>query len=175
LFEGGRSTEAADVLVDASAALAEDPAAAAEALLAAYRAAVWAGPAEIRKVASIAVPSARPPGSAPGVTDLLLAGFHARHAKGYDAAVAPFRAALRALRADDLDTTTALRCFEHGAFAAGSLWDDQALLDITDRWLQLTRRLGALTELLLALDWRGGAYALTGHLDLAADHWTEAN
>src|SRR5215472_9902830 len=173
LFEEGRSAEAADVLVDAAAALAEDPAEAAEALLAAYRAAAWAGPAQIRKVASIAVPSARPAGSAPGVTDLLLAGLYARHTNCYDAAVAPLRAALRALRADDLDTTTGLRCFEHGAFAAGSLWDDQALLDITDRWLQLTRRLGALTELLLALDWRGGAYALTGHLDLAADHWTE--
>jgi DNA-binding CsgD family transcriptional regulator len=119
------------------------------------------------------VPSARPAGSAPGVTDLLLAGLHARHTNCYDAAVAPLRAALRALRAPDLDPATGLRCFEQGAFAAGSLWDDQALLDITDRWLQLTRRLGALTELLLALDCRGTACTLTGHLDLAADHWTE--
>jgi DNA-binding CsgD family transcriptional regulator len=174
LFAQGRSAEAADVLVDAAAALAEDPPAAAEALLAALRAAAWAGPAEIRKVASTAVPPARPAGSAPpGVADLLLAGYHARHTKGYDAAVAPLRAALRALRADDLDTITGLMCFEQGAFAAGSLWDDEALLDITERWLQLTRRLGALTELILALDVRGIADALTGHLDLAADHWTE--
>jgi DNA-binding CsgD family transcriptional regulator len=83
------------------------------------------------------------------------------------------RAALRALRTDDLDATTGLKCFGPGAAAAGSLWDDQALLDITHRWLRFTRRLGALTELLLALDYRGMADSLTGHLDLAADRWTE--
>jgi DNA-binding CsgD family transcriptional regulator len=174
LFAQGRDAAAADVLVDAAAALAEDPAAATEALLAAYRAAAWAGPAEIRKVASTAVPSARPAGSAPpGVAELLLAGFHARFTKGYEAAVAPLRTALRALRTDDLDPAAGLKSFAAGASAAGSLWDDQALLDITERWLRLTRRLGALTELLLALDARGMTDALTGHLGLAADHWTE--
>jgi DNA-binding CsgD family transcriptional regulator len=173
LFAEGRDAEAADVLVAAAAALAEDPASAAEALLAALRAAAWAGPAEIRNIASTAVPPALPAGSAPSVTDLLLAGYQARYTRGYAAAVAPLRAALRALRADDLDTTTGLKCFGPGAAAAGSLWDDQALLDITGRWLRLTRRLGALTELLFALDHRGMADSLTGHLDLAADRWTE--
>jgi hypothetical protein len=87
--------------------------------------------------------------------------------------VAPLRAALRALRADDLDAHTGLKCFGAGAVAAGSLWDDQALLDITGRWLRLTRRLGAITELLFALDFRGMADSLTGHLGLASDRWTE--
>src|SRR5262249_24987607 len=136
LFHQGRDAEAADVLVDAAAALAEDPASAAESLLVALRAAAWAGPAEIRKVASTAVPPARPPGSAPSVIELLLAGYQARFTKGYDAGVAPLRAALRALRTDDLDATTGLKSFGPGAAAAGSLWDDQALLDITDRWLR---------------------------------------
>jgi DNA-binding CsgD family transcriptional regulator len=173
LFAQGRDAEAADVLVDAAAALADDPASAAEALLAAVRAAAWAGPAEIRKVASTMVPPPRPAGGAEQVTDLLVAGYQARYTKGYDDAVAPLRAALRALRADDLDPSTGLKCLGPGAAAAGSLWDDQALLDITDRWLRLTRRFGALTELLLALDFRGMTDSLTGHLDLAADHWTE--
>jgi len=173
LFAQGRGAEAADVLVDAAAALAEDPASAAETLLAALRAAAWAGPAAIRKIASTAVPSARPAGSAPSVTELLLAGYQARFTKGYDAAVTPLRAALRALRTDELDATTGLKCFGPGAAAAGSLWDDQALLDITGRWLRFTRRLGALTELLFALDFRGMADSQTGHLDLAADRWTE--
>jgi DNA-binding CsgD family transcriptional regulator len=173
LFAQSRDAEAADVLVDAAAALAEDPASAAEALLAALRAAAWAGSAEIKDIASTAVPPALPAGSAPQASDLLVAGYQARYTKGYDAAVAPLRAALRALRADDLDARTGLKCFGPGAAAAGSLWDDQALLDITDRWLRLTRRLGALTELLFALDHRGMAEALTGHLDLAADRWTE--
>jgi DNA-binding CsgD family transcriptional regulator len=173
LFAQGRDAEAADALADSAAALADDPAASAAALLAAYRAAAWAGPAEISKVASAAAHSARPAGSAPSVTELLLTGYQARAAEGYAAAVAPLRAALQALRADDLDTTTGLRCFGAGAFAAVSLWDDQALLDITDRWLRLTRRLGALTELVLALDFRGVADVLTGHLGLAADRWAE--
>jgi len=173
LFAQGRDTEAADALMDAAAALPDDPKPAAEALLAAIRAAAWAGPAEIRKIASTMAPPARPAGSAPRATDLLVAGYQARYTKGYAAAVAPLRAALRALRADDLDAPTGLRCFGPGAVAAGSLWDDQALLDITDRWLLLTRRLGALTELLFALDYRGMAESVTGHFDLASDRWTE--
>jgi DNA-binding CsgD family transcriptional regulator len=173
LFAQGRDTEAADALVDAAAALAENPASAADALLAALRAAAWAGPAEIRKVASAMVPPARPAGSALRATDLLVAGYQARYTKGYIAAVTPLRAALRALAADDLDARTGLECFGPGAVAAGSLWDDQALLDITDRWLRLSRKLGALTELLFALDFRGMADSLAGHLDLASDRWTE--
>src|SRR5258706_541248 len=173
LFAQGRGAEAADVLVDAAAALAEDPASAAETLLAALRAAAWAGPAPIRKIPRPTVPSARPAGSAPSVPELLLAGYQARFTKGYDAAVTPLHAALRALRTDELDATTGLKCFGPGAAAAGSLSGDQALLDITDRWLRFTRRLGALTELLFALDFRGMADSLTGHLDLAADRWTE--
>ena len=57
LFAQGRDAEAADVLVDAAATLAGDPASAAETLLAALRAAAWAGPAEIRKVATMAAPA----------------------------------------------------------------------------------------------------------------------
>jgi DNA-binding CsgD family transcriptional regulator len=172
LFAQGRDAEAADVLVDA-AALAEHPRSAAEALLAALRAAARVGPAKIRKVASTAIPSAWPAASTPSITDLLLAGYRARYTKGYAAAVAPWRAALQALRTDDLDSHTGLKSFGPGAAAAASLWDDQALLDITDRWLRLTRRLGALTELLFALDFRATVDALTGHLDQAADRWTE--
>jgi len=173
LFAQGRDAEAADVLAEAAAALAEDPASATDALLAALRAASSAGPAETRKIATTAALPARPARSAPRASDLLVTGYQARYTKGYAAAVVPLRAALRALRADDLDARTGLKCFGPGAVAAGSLWDDQALLDITARWLRLTRSLGALTELLFALDFRGMADSLTGHLDLAADRWTE--
>ncbi|HEY2076137.1 MAG TPA: LuxR C-terminal-related transcriptional regulator [Streptosporangiaceae bacterium] len=173
LFAQGRDIEAADALVDAAAALTAAPQSAADALLAALRAAAWAGPAEIKKIAATMVPPARPAGSAPRAQDLLVAGYQARYTKGYAAAMAPLKAALRALRADDLDTPAGLNSFGPGAIAAGSLWDDQALLDITDRWLRLSRKLCALTELLFALDFRGVADSLAGHLDLAADRWTE--
>ncbi|HEX4658471.1 MAG TPA: LuxR family transcriptional regulator [Streptosporangiaceae bacterium] len=172
LFAQGRDVEAAEVLADAAAVLAADPAASSDALLAALSAAIWAGPAEARKIAMIPPPSQ--PGTAPQVSDLLLAGYRARFTQGYHAAAAHLRAALEALRADDLEPVTGLRWFELGAVAAGSLWDDQALLDITDRWLRVARTVGAVTALPLALTARVFADLLAGRLDHAAGRWAEA-
>ncbi|HTX85204.1 MAG TPA: LuxR C-terminal-related transcriptional regulator [Streptosporangiaceae bacterium] len=173
LFAQGRDAEAAEVLAGSAAALADDPVAAANAQLAALRAAMWAGPGETRKIASMAVPPPRPTESAPSVADLLLAGYWARLTEDYAAAAAPFRAAMRALRADDLDPITGLGSFGPGAAAAGSLWDDEAMLDIAGRWLRLARRLGALSQLPFALGLRAIADVLTGRLDQAADRWAE--
>jgi DNA-binding CsgD family transcriptional regulator len=173
LFNQGHVAEAAGLLVEAAGMLAADPAVAAEARLAALRAATRAGPAEARKIASTAALGARPAGSAARVSDLLLAGYQARYTKGYKAAVPPLRAAVQALRADDIDPVVALCCFELGAIAAGSLWDDQALLDITDRWLRLARGLGGLEPLLLALADRATADLRSGSLQHAADRWHE--
>ncbi|HEX9517148.1 MAG TPA: LuxR family transcriptional regulator [Streptosporangiaceae bacterium] len=172
LFAQGRDVEAAEAFADAAAALAAYPAASADALLAALDAANWAGRAETRKIASIPAPSP-PPGTAPAISDLLLAGYQARITKGYDAAAAPLRAALDALRADDLEPLIGLKWFGLGATAAGSLWDDQALLDITDRWVRVARRRGALAQLPMALAVRALADWLTGSLDQAEDRWRE--
>jgi DNA-binding CsgD family transcriptional regulator len=173
LFAQGRDSEAAEVLAATAAARADDPVAAADALLAALRAACWAGPAEARKIASQCLPTVRPARSALQVSDLLLAGYRARFSKGYDAAAGSLRAALRALRTGDLDPVTGLRWFDVGALAAGSLWDDQALLEITGQWLRVAGRLGALTQLPVALNVRAIADVLTGGLDQAADCWAE--
>jgi DNA-binding CsgD family transcriptional regulator len=173
LFAQGRDAEAAEVLTGSAAALADDPVAAANAQLAALRAAMWAGPGTTRKIASMTVPPRPPTGSAPSVADLLLAGYWARLTEDYGAAAAPFRAAMRALRADDLDPITGLGSFGPGAAAAGSLWDDEAMLDIADRWLHLARRLGALSQLPFALGLRAIADMLTGRLDQAGDRWAE--
>jgi DNA-binding CsgD family transcriptional regulator len=170
LFAQGRVVEAAEVLAGGAAALAADPAASADALLGALDAATWAGPAESSKIARIPFPS---PGAAARAGDLLLAGYRARFTEGYNAAAAPLQAALRALRADDLEPVTGLKWFELGAVAAGSLWDDQALIDITRRWDQVSRRLGALTQLPVALAFRAVADLLTGRLEQAADRWAE--
>jgi DNA-binding CsgD family transcriptional regulator len=107
------------------------------------------------------------------VSDLLLAGYQARFTKGYRAAAAPLRAAVGALRSDDLEPVTNLKWFLRGAIAAGSLWDDQALLDITDRWLRIARKLGALTQAPIALAVRAIADCVAGRLDQAADRWAE--
>jgi DNA-binding CsgD family transcriptional regulator len=172
LFAQGRDSEAADVLTDASAALApSDPAAATDALLSAVNAAMWAGSAETVRIASRPVP---PRGrSKSRVSDLLLAGYRARVNSGYDAAVAPLHDALRELRSDDLDPDTGLRWFGLGVTAAGSLWDDEALVEVSDRWVRVTRRLGAITYLPFALSFAALADWLIGRLGQAADRWAE--
>jgi DNA-binding CsgD family transcriptional regulator len=171
LFAQGRDVEAAEVLANASAELAADQAASADALLAALDAAMWVGRAETSKITVIPPPP--PPGAAPRVADLLLAGYQARLTTGYAAGAAPLRAAVAALRSSDLDPRTALRTFDLGSAAAGSLWDDQALLDITDLWVRATRALGAVSLLPLALAARAFADQVAGRLDQAADRWAE--
>src|SRR5215813_14331830 len=170
LYAQGRDVEAANVLADAAAALAADPVASADALLCALDAAIVAGPAETYKIAKIPRPA---PGTKPTISDLLLAGYQARFTNGYDVAATPLRTAVRALRADDVEPGAGLRWFELGFAAAGSLWDDQALLDITDRWMRMARSLGAVTVLPHALAARAFADSLTGRLGQAADRWAE--
>ena len=63
----------------------------------------------------------------------------------------PLRAAVTALLADDLDPAVGLRWFALGAVAAGSLWDDQAAFDLSDRWVKTARAAGAFTTLPVAL------------------------
>src|SRR6266851_6752345 len=164
-FAQGNASEAAAILADASAMLAhDDRAAARDTLLEALEAAIWAGPVETRKIASLAQALPRVAGSPPSISDLLLEGYSARFALGYREAAGPLRAAVAALRADDLDPAVGLRWFGLGAAAAGSLWDEQAVLDLSDRWVRTARALGALTVLPFALaflaisDWLAGRF-----------------
>jgi hypothetical protein len=66
-----------------------------------------------------------------------------------------------------------MRWFGLGATAAGSLWDDEAMIEISERWVRTTRRLGAVTYLPVALAFQAFADWLTGHLDRAADRFVE--
>jgi DNA-binding CsgD family transcriptional regulator len=171
LFAQGRDVEAAELLADAATALAADSVASADALLAALDAAAWAGRAETTKITM--TPAPRLSGDAPRAGELLLAGYRARYTKGYSDGAALLRAAVEALRIGDLDPRAGLRMFDLGFAAAGSLWDEQALLDITDRWVREARTLGAIILLSHALSARAFAELLTGRLDQAADRWTE--
>jgi DNA-binding CsgD family transcriptional regulator/tetratricopeptide (TPR) repeat protein len=163
LFATGDAAAAADALEEASQALAPgDRAAARDAILEATRAAIWAGPAQTRKITSAARSFPGLTGTEPTVSDLLLEGWQARFTAGYGPAVAPLRAAVAALRADDLDPATGLQWFEMGVAAAGSLWDDQGFIDLTSRWVHAARTLGALTELPVALAWQAYSAAVTG-------------
>jgi DNA-binding CsgD family transcriptional regulator/tetratricopeptide (TPR) repeat protein len=172
LFAEGSAAEAVAVLADASRALAPDGRLARDTLLEALEAAIWAGPAETRKIAGAA--QALPPApSPPSVTDLLLEGYCARLTAGYSASVGPLRAAVTALRADDLDPAVGLRWFALGVAAAGSLWDEQAVFDLSDRWVRTARALGALTILPVALASLAISDWLTGRFGDADARWAE--
>ena len=88
-------------------------------------------------------------------TDLLLDGFAARAAAGYQAAVPLLRRAVAMLRAADLNPQEGLRGLGLGCFAAADLLDDQAQHALASRWVQLARDRGALTALPLALNSQG--------------------
>jgi DNA-binding CsgD family transcriptional regulator len=165
LFRRGDAAAAAGVLADASRALAADDRAARDTMLEATQAAMWAGPAQTRKITSAALPFPSVTSSEPTVSDLLLEGYRARFTAGYSAAVCPFRAAVSALRADDLDPETGLQWFALGIAAAGSLWDDQGFIDISDRWVHIARTLGALTELPVALAFQALSACLAGRFE----------
>jgi hypothetical protein len=97
----------------------------------------------------------------------------ARFTAGYHASVGPLRAAVAALRADDLDPAVGLRWFALGVLAAGSLWDEQAVFDLSDRWVRTARALGALTILPVALKFLAISDWLAGRLGDADEQLAE--
>ena len=171
-FAAGNAAEAATTLADACQTLAPDARLARDTLLEALEAAIWAGPEEAREIARAA--RALPPAASPlTVTDLLLEGYCARSSGDYLASVGPLRAAVAALRADDLDPATGLQWFALGVMAAGSLWDEQAVFDLSDRMVRAARALGALTILPVGLAFLAVSNWLTGRFGAAAALWAE--
>ena len=83
----------------------------------------------------------------------------------------PFRAAVTALLADDLDPAVGLRWFALGTAAAGSLWDDQATFDLSDRWVKMARAAGAFTTLPVALAFHAVSESMAGHFREADTRW----
>ena len=170
-FAQGDAAEAARILASASQALAGDDRTARDTMLMALQAAIWAGPAQTREIARAA--RAFPPVSfaSASVADLLLEGYSARFTLGYQASVEPFRAAVTALLADDLDPAVGLRWFALGTAAAGSLWDDQATFGLCDRWVKMARAAGAFTTLPVALAFHAFSESMAGHFREADTRW----
>src|SRR6201999_1934227 len=150
-FAQGDVAAAARILAGAAQALRHDDRLARDTMLGALEAAIWSGPELTREIARLARAFLPAPGASSSVCDLLLEGYSARFTLGYQASVQPFRAAVAALLADDLDPAVGLRWFALGTTAAGSLWDDQATLALSGRWVNMTRAMGAFTTLPVAL------------------------
>jgi DNA-binding CsgD family transcriptional regulator len=172
-FAQGDAAGAAGVLADAARVLAPDNETARDTILEALEAAIWAGPVQTRAIASTVQSLPRAAGSASSIGDLLLDGYSARFTTGYLESAGSLRAAVTALRADDLDPALGLRWSGLGIAAAGSLWDDRAVLDLSDRWVRTARRQGAFTALPVALAFQAISCWLTGHFDDADANLTE--
>jgi DNA-binding CsgD family transcriptional regulator len=170
-FAQGNAAEAARILAGASQTLAGDDRMARDTMLMALQAAIWAGPAQTREIARAA--RAFPPVSfaSASVADLLLEGYSARYTLGYHASVEPFRAAVTALLAGDLDPAVGLRWFALGTAAAGSLWDDEATFDLSDRWEKMAHAAGAFTTLPVALVFHAVSESTAGHFREADTRW----
>jgi DNA-binding CsgD family transcriptional regulator len=173
LFAQGHVVDSANLLASAARLLTPDHAAAREAMMAAMRVAIWAGPTEAKEIATAAAALPRPAQPEARVCDLLLEGFAARFAVGFGASIEPFRSAVSALRSEDPEQVTELRWFEMGVIAAASLWDADGVLDLTNRFLRAARAQGALAMLPVALALRATADCLVGRLADAEDRWRE--
>jgi DNA-binding CsgD family transcriptional regulator len=170
-FAQGNAADAARILASASQALADDDRMARDTMLLALQAAIWAGPAQTRETARAARVFPRVAEGSASVADLLLEGYSVRFTLGYEASVPPFRAAVTALLADDLDPAVGLRWFALGTAAAGSLWDDQATSDLSGRWVKMARAAGAFTTLPVALAFDAVSESMAGHFREADTRW----
>ncbi len=171
-FALGQPAEAAPVLLAAARELAPaDPRGSRQALLEAVEAARYAGWSASRAVLleiAAAVRATQPAGgSQVSATDLLLDGFAARAAAGYQASAPLLRGAIAMLSAGDLSPAGGLRLLGLGCVAAADLFDGQAQHALASRWVRLARDQGALTALPQALNYGAFAEVVAGRFDAA--------
>ena len=171
-FALGQPAEAAPVLLAAARELAPaDPRGAREALLEAVEAARYAGwsasRAVLLEIAAAARATQTASASQVSATDLLLDGFAARAAAGYQASAPLLRRAIAMLSAGDLSPAGGLRLLGLGCVAAADLFDDQTQHALANRWIQLARDQGALTTLPQALNYGAFAEVVAGRFDAA--------
>jgi DNA-binding CsgD family transcriptional regulator len=117
------------------------------------------------EVARAARAAPRPPDD-PGVPDLLLDGLAANFNEGYAAGVPFLRQALTAFGAG-MSPEEELRWLWLTTLAALHLWDDERWDVLSDRYVELARRVGALSELPLALSTRSMMLLFAGDLATA--------
>ena len=146
-------------------------------MLEAVEAARYAGWSASRTVLLEIAAAARATQTAGGsqvlATDLLLDGFAARAAAGYQASAPLLRRAIAMLSAGDLSPAGGLRLLGLGCVAAADLFDDQAQHALANRWVQLARDQGALTVLPQALNYGAFAEVVAGRFDAARACLTE--
>jgi DNA-binding CsgD family transcriptional regulator len=114
-----------------------------------------------------------PPGSPPGVADLLLDGATALVLDGHAAAVPVLGPAIAGLLADQSDSADALLWLGIGCWAAGAVGDDTSLHELATRLEQRAREEGALGALSNGLLFLAMSELLTGSLAAVRAHFAE--
>jgi DNA-binding CsgD family transcriptional regulator len=117
----------------------------------------------VARAVEAAPPSPHPPSPA----DLLLDGLAAHFNRGYATGLPILRTALSAF-GGDLPAEQELRWLSLAYVAAMHVRDEDRWFMLSDRWAQLARELGALSELPLALSARVQVLVLAGELTAAA-------
>lgn len=144
-----------------------------DALIAASMAGRAAEPhANITVVAQSARSVPQPPGN-PAPIDLLLDGLVAKIVDGYAAALPTLRAALVA-DTSGMAPDKELRWLSLAYRSAMDIWDDEHALDLSARAVDLAREVGALSELVLAVNDRALLLLLSGDPNGAAAAAEEA-
>ena len=170
----GNALDAPQILLEAARAFASlDARLARDAHLEALAATLYAGPLARAGAALDAAQAAKdappPPGAEPTAADFLLDGYASLLTDGNAPAEPALRAGIEALiRRGDL------RWFGLGFAAAFDIWDDEALLALATRHVQLARDTGALTGLPNALSQLGGYEVLAGRFRAAEAAFDES-
>ena len=103
----------------------------------------------------------------PRAPDLLVDGLATLHIEGRAAAAPILKRALRGL-VDDTSAEEALRWLFLASVAAVGLWDDSAWHALCERFVEVGRQVGALSEIPHALLSRAYVHIFSGELDAAA-------
>jgi len=169
-FMSGHGRDATPLLLSAARRYDRiDPGLARDTYLDAVAAALFVGrfgeSVSVRDVA-VAAQAAVTPTEQP--TDLLLDGLSAIIADGYAVGAPRLRRAVAAFRTQPLSPPEAVRWLWLATHAAHDLWDDESWHALCSEHLRVTRRLGALAILPLALSARIGLHLFAGELALAA-------
>jgi DNA-binding CsgD family transcriptional regulator len=114
-----------------------------------------------------------PPGSHPGVADLLLDGATALVLDGHAAAVPALGHAIAGLLADQSDSADALLRLGIGCWAAGAVGDDTSLHQLATRLEHHARETGALGALSTGLLFLAMSELLDGSLAVVRAHFAE--
>jgi DNA-binding CsgD family transcriptional regulator len=169
-----RGSEVPGMLLDAAKTLAPlDAALARDTYLQALEAAIHAGPlGQGRGVLEVAeaAEDAPAPAEPPRPVDLLLDGLVTRFNQGYEASVPGLRRALEAFRDQEFDAAGDSRTgLWLACRVAVGLFDDEILLALTGRHVQLARESGALATLSIALNFHATVIVHAGELARAAE------